>query len=157
MSWTDSQLVKIDNERIRESIKRALDTFWERDSYLLEHDVNEVTITHKLGCYLQNNFEDFDVDNEYNRDLDDPKRFPSGTIKPDIIVHKRGTNEHNFLAIEVKKSNNPGTNEDLTKIKKYIFGSLRYDYALYMEFDIGLGIGYENFVTQIQFLKRSPQ
>ena len=52
---------------------------------------------------------------EYNRHLDDPKRLQlprrdaaddelhATTVFPDIIVHVRGTDNHNLLVLEVKK------------------------------------------------------
>jgi hypothetical protein len=62
-----------------------------------------------------------DVDVEYNRHFDNPKKLSlpprdaldrevrSTTVFPDIIVHKRNTDEANLLVLELKK---PG--EDLS-------------------------------------------
>lgn len=66
-------------------------------------------------CIYRNEFPDFDVDCEYNRDGVAPKKighlglYPDDddteaeTVFPDIIVHRRGT-EQNYLVIEAKKS-----------------------------------------------------
>lgn len=72
------------------------------DSYLLQVDANERSISYRLGLHLQSFFTDWDVDCEYNRDGVEPKRIgyldlhPDGaedaearTVFPDIIVHKR--------------------------------------------------------------------
>ena len=87
------------------------------DWKLLKSDVNERSITHKLAIYLQENFPNFDVDCEYNRDGLDPKMLnlpvsnildndtEAKTVFPDIIIHERGT-KNNILVIEVKKSSN---------------------------------------------------
>jgi hypothetical protein len=72
-------------------------------------DGNERSITHHLAIYLQQEFDCWNVDVEYNRDDHDIKRLrdlrdvPSDAVYPDIIVHRRGTNYDNFLVIEVKK------------------------------------------------------
>lgn len=153
-------------------IKLGLDFLIVDDKYLLENNLNERTITHKLAEYYQILFRNWDVDCEYNKNLNGPKKIiidskeflakmaklssisihqneemlrddiseedikdlegqlsdPKNieydeefdtylflltienkvfkkTIYPDIIVHKRGTNE-NLIVIEVKKSNN---------------------------------------------------
>lgn len=42
--------------------------------------------------------------------------------RPDIIFHKRGTNESNYLVIEVKRDGNPKkVNNDIKKIQAYWF------------------------------------
>jgi len=52
---------------LRTKVANAISCLLEIDSYLLEIDVNERTITHRLAMYLQEEFEDWDVDCEYNR------------------------------------------------------------------------------------------
>jgi hypothetical protein len=102
--------------KIECSIKAALSRLFERDAELLRNDVNERTITHKLAEYLEPEFPGWDVDCEYNRNHDQTKRLKSLPHKitridntdgisvfPDIIIHKRMTDE-NLLVIEVKKS-----------------------------------------------------
>lgn len=99
---------------IKRRVCRAIEKLREHDVYLLTKDVNERSITHHLAIYLQQEFQRWDVDVEYNRDLHKPKRLsvssdiPSDdtnaeTVYPDVIVHRRGTNEDNLLVIEVKK------------------------------------------------------
>jgi hypothetical protein len=84
--------------------------------------MNEVAITQKLGCYFQEYFIDYNVDTEYNRNYDSPKQIVQNgrrrNIKPDIIVHHRGSNDFNFLVIEAKKSNNRDSGSDISKLKK---------------------------------------
>jgi hypothetical protein len=106
---------------VSKKIHKALEILYERDNYLLMHDANEVSISHKLACYLQYLFKDYDVDIEFNRNLDDPKIVHDegdSRIIPDIIIHKRGINTNNFIVIEIKKSNNRNKNKDPIKIKK---------------------------------------
>jgi len=121
----------------------------EFDHYLLKNDLNERTISHKLACYLSDELSpDWHVDCEYNRNHDVVKRLKpnaenvaindtSGkTVYPDIIVHKRDTDE-NLLVIEIKKNaNREGRCEDLNKIKSFI-GKLKYEYGLFIDFGTG--------------------
>ncbi|MHA1285084.1 MAG: hypothetical protein ACTSQP_21505 [Promethearchaeota archaeon] len=132
------------------------------DEYLLKIDVNERTITHKLAEYIQMEFPEYDVDCEYNRfnDIvkklrDRSKRFlniskmapmelekliwednDALTIYPDIIIHKRGSQEDNLLVIEVKKSSNRrNRNLDRYKIKELKNGPYKYKYGLFLVID----------------------
>lgn len=104
-------------------VRRAIERLWEHDRHLLTTDVNERSITHHLANHLQQEFQNWNVDVEYNRDDRDIKRLSipielSGeaaennvsrkdtnavTVYPDIIVHRRGTNDNNLLVVEVKK------------------------------------------------------
>lgn len=87
---------------------RAIEKLREYDKHLLDTDANERSITHHLANYLQQEFERWNVDVEYNRDGRDIKRLSnllnvsSDAVYPDIVIHRRGTNE-NLLVIEVKK------------------------------------------------------
>lgn len=146
-------------EEIEKSVKDALDKLYYNDRYLLEHDVNEQAITHRLAIYLENVFFNYNVDCEYNRYGDDPKRLKEKSFKkydklfkyeidrlikeidtdklakPDIILHKRGRNDQNLLVIEVKKSDNKDDNYDRLKLMIYIdkdYG-LNYKYGLFIK------------------------
>lgn len=117
---------------IEQIVRDSLDELLARDPTLLEDDVSERSITHKLAEYLQNRIPNLHVDCEYNRNaaLGDgaPKTLhilPSlrqsilseglqcGGLQeddllavstyPDIIVHRRRFNHDNLLVIEVKK------------------------------------------------------
>ena len=116
-----------------------------RDIDLLRLDVNERAITHRLAMYLQEEFSEWDVDCEYNRDHDQVKRirFPEGgcrpddtnakTVFPDVIVHRRNTDQ-NLLVIEVKKdSNTEGDAYDLEKLRAFR-SELAYCFAAFVRF-----------------------
>ena len=121
------------------------------DAWLFEMNVNERSITHKLAEYLQQEFADWNVDCEYNRNLDEMKRLSvpktgiewddleSKTVFPDIIVHKRGAKK-NLLVIEVKKSNStvPDT-FDKIKLNALLREPFNYKFALFIKFDVGSG------------------
>lgn len=137
---------------VRDRINDAIRLLQRRDAYLLEHDANERSITHRLAIYVEGQFPGWDVDCEYNRDGADPKRLPRAqtvqtdddqgrTVYPDIIVHKRGRNNDpgsNLLVIEVKKS--PGgvaVEQAIGKLRGFTQQSgYRYDYALLLRIGV---------------------
>lgn len=119
---------------VQEVVLEALDELHRKDFILLENDVSERAITHKLAEYLGRRFPSLDTDCEYNRNLEDGpykgKTLNLHDLKgkrrallikqaiidadeeylepvstfPDIIVHRRGVNDVNLLIVEVKKS-----------------------------------------------------
>lgn len=118
----------MNKNEIEEKINRALSNLYEKDKIFLENRVNERTVSAKLACYLEKEFPDYSVDVEYNRHgveiktIKGPKR-----ILPDIVIHKRGSDDYNLLAIEIKIRNyNKERDEEklkyLTKHYKYKFG-----------------------------------
>lgn len=131
--------------------KKALDALYEfrngDDRRLLDLDVNERTISHKLAEYLQKKFE-LSVDCEYNRHGKKPKRIfreygvagyddtTGRTVFPDIVVHQRGTDVENLLVIEMKKSSNPDP-RDFDKQKIEAYGKeVDYEFGLFLEMNV---------------------
>jgi hypothetical protein len=109
-------------------IIEAVWTLLNRDAYLLWANVNERTIAHRLATYLEFAFPGWDVDCEYNRDGHDPKEIALGSgddaehgsrVFPDIVIHRRGTDD-NHIVFELKKSNNPESDDrDFEKLRGY--------------------------------------
>ena len=151
-------------------LNRALGLLYKNDAFLLKEDVNERSISHKLAEYLQKSFMDYDVDCEYNWQMDnfkdknnknvsfnreEEKFYPKSDedkikdnnahmVYPDIIIHKRGNNYHNLLIIEIKKSSNNGTMErekDKLKLKK---DKEKFGYAHTLYLDIPTGEDFTN-------------
>lgn len=136
---------------IHQRVQRAIERLRLYDAELLRIDCNERSITHRLAMYLQDEFEGWGVDCEYNRDQHAPdhvKRLTSllesipsdnadaKTVFPDIIVHHRETSD-NLLVIEVKKSRNPEPDtRDKQKLKAFK-EELHYRYALFLRFNTG--------------------
>lgn len=137
----------MNEEEVQQAVISALERVIEEDTDLLRFDVNERSITHCLGMYLQEAVSNpWDVDVEYNRigeDDDVTKRLPEemlqdesqGTVYPDVIIHQRGSEEDNLLVIEAKKSGN-SSDGDRQKIRAYL-QHLDYDYGLFVRFDTG--------------------
>ncbi len=141
-------MVRPTQEMVQENVKAAIKALFQRDAYLLQKDVNERSISHKLASYLQEAFNDWDVDCEYNRDHDDPKLLKrlqiydenvstdnvhARTVFPDIIVHHRGSGD-NLLVIEIKKTTNQQPDcFDEQKLREFKC-QLEYSYALFLRF-----------------------
>jgi hypothetical protein len=134
---------------VGQAILAAVDSLLDRDAYLLKADANERSISHRLGMYLEREFPDFNVDCEYNRDGIEPKKLPrfvlqpdsqdtdAKTVFPDIIVHRRATNDDNLLVVEIKKTSNGDEREhDRRKLRGYK-SILGYQYALFLELTVG--------------------
>ncbi len=94
----------------------ALHEFYAREAFLLEKDLGERTLTHRLAVHFEKQFPGWEVDCDYDRLGDRTLRLPHGTIVstddhlgksiyPDIVVHQRAI-PNNLLAIEVRKSAN---------------------------------------------------
>lgn len=129
-----------------------------QDRHLLTVRASERSIAHRFAIYVEQRFSGFDVDCDYNKNLEDPKRAPayshqtptgreSDLVVPDIIVHKRNNTENNLVVIELKPTdteedcsanNNPIEAQclcDRCKLKA-IKSDLGYAYAFYIVFPI---------------------
>jgi hypothetical protein len=154
----------MDFETVRQKVLRAIDHLLESDAYLLKVDVNERSITHWLAVYLQEQFEGWHVDCEYNRQRDDVKRLLYGceillseapsvydtdakTVYPDIIVHRRGRDD-NLLVVEAKKvSSNTDDRFDHEKLFLYR-DQLGYRYGLFLR----LGLDERSVIREGEWL-----
>ncbi|MCL4546216.1 MAG: hypothetical protein M1576_00530, partial [Deltaproteobacteria bacterium] len=152
------------NKEVLEKIKNAYRKFLKNDSYLLKVGANERSITHRLAIYLEDEFPDYNVDCEYNREGADIKRIreifnnnnnisqtyisitdKDGNTKsvfPDIIIHHRGTND-NFIVIEAKKTTN-NCEYDEEKLKAYKT-DLKYKHAFFIKFPVAVKKDFVNF------------
>jgi hypothetical protein len=94
----------------------ALREFYAQETYLLEKDVGERALTHRLAVHIEKQFSGWEVDCDYDRLGDRTLRLPRGTIVstddhlgksiyPDIVVHQRDI-PNNLLAVEVRKATN---------------------------------------------------
>lgn len=159
----------MDIEEIKWRFDLALKNFIESDSYLLKSNISERAIAHKLAEKLQIQFTEYDVDCEYNGDIDSENakknihvlrdriaeikalkererdlngiEVLSRSVYPDIIVHRRGSNDFNILIIEIKKSNSYyGKKYDDLKLKSYTSkehgNTLKYRLGIFIEFNI---------------------
>jgi len=139
-------------ENVAQQVRKALNAFFENDFELLSVEANERSISHKLAEHLQVEFSKHKVDCEYNRHGEDVKRLQcfaiesteandleARTVYPDIIVHKRRTDEENLLVIEIKKhrrSTRSGIKKDIEKLKCFTGVNFKYDHGLLLVFDV---------------------
>jgi hypothetical protein len=139
---------------IESALTDAIEQLLRSDSYILDKDVNERSISHRLANYIEPHFPGWNVDCEYNRNHDDSKRldiYPrkvqsddtqATTVYPDIIIHRRGTDE-NLVVIEMKKTTSTEADEyDLGKLRAFKT-QLGYQFAIFIKVATGDNIGIE--------------
>ncbi|TDS96543.1 hypothetical protein EDF78_10256 [Rahnella sp. BIGb0236] len=128
-------------------IRHLLGEFVAEQRLLLQNDASEQAISHHLAIKLAQSFPTWNIDCEYNRNMEVVKRLvyavsPTGealerNVVPDIIIHRRMTNE-NLLAIEIKKSTNREDSfKDLSKLAAFR-GQLGYQNSLFIRFLTGV-------------------
>ena len=111
-----SQVVRPTREEADSIVRDCVALLAQDQPELLDLDVSERALSHQLAIYLRERFsQTLAVDCEYNRHQAEPKRLmlPSRTALdyelsattafPDIIVHKRATDDFNILVLELKK------------------------------------------------------
>jgi hypothetical protein len=88
----------------------ALREFYAQEAFLLDNELGERALTHRLAVHLERHYPGWEVDCEYNRLGERALRLPRGTIVstddplgksifPDIVVHRRAI-PNNLLAVE---------------------------------------------------------
>ncbi len=121
----------------------ALQEFYARETYILDRDLGERTLTHRLAVLVEKHFTGWEVDCDYDRLGERTMRLPHGTLSstddhlgksiyPDIVVHQRDI-PNNLLALEVRKaSNHQPIEHDQHKLKALT------DPHLWFAFSIGV-------------------
>lgn len=162
-------------EEIKNKLALSINKLQGKDFFLLQHDVSERSITHKLAIYISESFPEYDVDCEYNSNIqsDNRKKYISilkdkakglGLLRdsdgdaenilrhvyPDIIVHERGINERNMLIVEVKKSSSQVTSDyDHEKLARYT--SSEYGNELNYRYGAFVNLGVKSRAGEITF------
>lgn len=127
--------VIMDNNCIKAKVRDALNLFIEKDSQsLLQVDIYEPTISHRIAVYLEGLFPDHNVDCEYNNNLQDRKKTSNRKFRPDIIIHKRLEKNNNLAIIEIKKHGKKSkpARKDIKKLNDYVNGSLKYKLGIFI-------------------------
>lgn len=165
----------MDLQTTKRNFYRATDSLLEEDFALLQRDLSERSIAHKLGYYLTKLFNNFDVDCEYNGDVDSEglrkilkishevmeelavrsiRENDAYNIFPDIIIHQRGTNTRNHLVIEMKKKNTNYQQKeyDFVKLKEFT-RQYNYNLGIYLEVQTG-----ENFrISEVRYFQKGEE
>jgi hypothetical protein len=119
----------------------ALEAFYSREKYLLDNDVGERALTHRLAVHVERQFDGWDVDCDYDRLGERTLLMPHGSIVstedrlsksifPDIVVHRRDV-PNNLVAIELRKaSNHQPIEHDQLKLKALTDPHIWFAYAV---------------------------
>ena len=129
-----------------ELVSTALDELYSKDEHLITYEAHECSIVFRFAHYLQNLmdahevFAQYNLDVEYNRNGRQPKRIPNNRIgvRPDVIIHKRGLNDHNLLIMEFKPPwERYNTFDDRQKLKAFTQSSGEYAFQLGLSIVLG--------------------
>lgn len=141
----DFQFNNMNQNQIVEKLETAYKKLIKEDEHLFRVDANERSLTHKYAEYIQQEFPEWRVDCEYNRNGPDIKKIESlkksissdnpdaVSVYPDIIIHQRDTDD-NLVVVEAKKSNNTESDDEKLQCYKQ---DLKYQYAFAVKFLIG--------------------
>lgn len=129
----------IPHSRFRYALELSIHRFLKEDRYLSEHDLNERTQTHKLAEYLQALIPEYNVDCEYNKNLDEIKKLDFTGIVDAIkaLLHERG-----MLLLE---------NAELDEIIEQLSLELENSESIADEGELGDGIRDDNSASYLLF------
>lgn len=138
---------------VENSVARLL----REEAELLTLKVGEQTLAQHLAAYIRAGVpKELAVDVEYNRHGHGKKELlitPNGgsesvptVVRPDIVVHSRGNDHSNILAIEVKK---PGT--DLSHDRRKL-EALKQQYGYKLAAHVVVGSQGENLVGAVEWV-----
>lgn len=140
-------------------VDEALDRLYTNEKILFKENSSERNRVFHFARYFidilkeQKIFEECDVDCEYNRDYFNEKKYKEviyegkeHRIFPDFILHKRGSNKENKLAIEFKNTKN------LNKIDKYKLEALTSEEGSY-NYKLGLFIKFNKLRKNVRIIK----
>ena len=127
-------------------VNQALDKLYNYDVSLITNDASERAIVFHFANYFENivncfdKFDELSVDCEYNRNIVDEKKYKAimyegieYKIFPDLILHHRGDNSKNIIAIEFKKEKNVSKcriENDYRKLRALTNQQYKYKYDL---------------------------
>jgi hypothetical protein len=142
---------------LKSIISKSIDNLFANDTHLIYRNRCERSISFHLGCYLYKEMKesswlmDYHIDSEYNKNINDIKKIKDANIIPDLIIHKRGSNNENIAVIEIKHSylrlhpaptprqiNNAQniTTADINKLKKLTSQTSAYKYGIGVSINI---------------------
>jgi len=109
----------MNESEIREKLERAVNTLFSKQPNIFEFTPetgqSEWNLAHHLAIEIHKMFPELDCDF-------DVVKVNLKNRRPDVIFHKRGTHESNYLVIEVKRDGHPADiRDDIKKIKSYWF------------------------------------
>lgn len=120
-------------EDLENYIKQAMEELYQEDFILLKDNVSERCLVYNFARRLekildQTEYKELNIDLEYNRNCSMIKSLKNQKVTyPDLILHERGNNAKNTIAIEFKKWNNKN-HKILEKDRKKLKG-FKYEYG----------------------------
>lgn len=117
-------------------IQECLGRVYMNDANLLDINIHENAVNHRLANYLADVLEQgvINVDVEYNRHIDQLKKYgvEGDSAIVDVVVHQRMTDDNNIVAIECKKE---AMNEiDIRKINALVREEFNYQFGMTIEY-----------------------
>lgn len=122
-------------------VQKALNKLYKNDERLIkiyddeyngDNHVSERSIVFRFGIYLEKYrlkyFPQYDLDVEYNRNINLIKMLDGDKVILDLIIHKRGSNENNLLVLEFKTWWNNKQSKDKKRIELFK-QKLNYQYG----------------------------
>ncbi len=124
-------------EVVVKNLRAAINVLLEKEADNFARGLNELNISAHMAFYLKPFFPQFDVDPEYNGDIEkpndrkaldiaknrmmeigfEPNDKNNYKISPDIIIHRRKTNDNNLVVIEIKKDSHSRKHKEFDLIK----------------------------------------
>lgn len=123
--------------QILTNLDLAVEQLIANDFNLIQRGLNEPLLSGQLKGYLEPLFPEYDVNAEYNGDIDkpndrkaldiaknrlreigfNPHESDNYRLTPDIIIHRQNSNKSNLVVIEVKKGTNNNRNMEFDLLK----------------------------------------
>lgn len=134
-------------QRFVSILNEAILMLYRNDQSLVDRGGMEQACVSRIYYYLQtlmkddNELQGYNLDCEYNKngedakwcmDVDTGEKFKT---RPDLILHKRATNQDNLVIIEFKGWWNNGDNSDVRKLKAFTNpdGMYRYKIGIFVK------------------------
>lgn len=151
------------DERLKALLQRiemAVNKLLCENPSLLDYEAHEQAISHRIAVYLELEFPGFNVDCEYNKRLEETKRVTLTDVgfrectcascsdrtrrntrysnnisfRPDIVVHKRGTDSGNLVVVEIKKRDKCLFDQAKLKALTASSGDYHYQIGVFLRF-----------------------
>lgn len=143
-------------------LQEAVNECYANDKTLIDRSMEQASVA-RIFYYMQRaidtddrfeQFREYNLDCEYNKNMYSPKRLVEDERgkRPDIILHKRLSNNDNMLILEFKnnRQNNQQDiliNDDYNKLKRFTLQNGIYKYFL------GISIKLNNTNSQYKFFQ----
>lgn len=147
-------------------VKEAVDKCYANDKTLIDRSMEQASVA-RIFYYMQRKidtnikfkqFREYNLDCEYNKNMYEPKRLTEEERgkRPDIILHKRLSNNDNMLILEFKSSRENHRqdnliNDDYNKLKRFTQQNGIYKYFL------GVSVKLNDIYPQYKFFQSGEE